>query len=221
MSNLGFGETIKRILDLAKEQKGGRVYCCTLNEVLMVNEEKKMKSMLEEGEIVTPDGMPLVWALRKKGLKGAERVYGPEILAEIMDKKVKQTFIGSEENEGYFQRKGDYFVFPFNREMRERDYQLIIKRIIANKSRLVWVALGSKKQIIVANELFKRLPSRVYLTVGAAFDFVSGKKKQAPRWIRNNGGEWLFRIFQEPRRLYGRYLKIILFIFGWKRKFQF
>ena len=65
---------------------------------------------------------------------------------------------------------------------------------------------------MVADDLKKRLPDKVYVTVGAAFDFLSGNKKQAPKWLRNMGGEWLFRLLCEPIRLGKRYLKIIEFL---------
>ena len=65
---------------------------------------------------------------------------------------------------------------------------------------------------MVADDLKKRLPDKVYVTVGAAFDFLSGNKKQAPKWLRNMGGEWLFRLLCEPIRLGKRYLKIIGFL---------
>lgn len=75
----------------------------------------------------------------------------------------------------------------------------------------MWIGLGAKKQIVVADELYKRLPNRVYITVGAGFDFLSGNVSQAPRWLREIGGEWLYRIYREPKRLIPRYYKII----GW------
>lgn len=221
VSDLGFVDTIKFIEATAISRRGSRVFCCTLNEVVMFNENKKLREILKKAEINTADGMPLVWALKIKGSKRVERVYGPEILKEIKNKKIKQIFIGNELNKKYFQKIGDYLVFNFNSKLEEDSYKTMVEEIKKSKARIVWVALGSKRQIEVANELFLRLPNRVYITVGAAFDFVSGNKKQAPKWMRNSGMEWCFRLFQEPGRLFGRYIKIVLFILGRGRKFQF
>ena len=102
--------------------------------------------------------------------------------------------------------------------MKENDlnkikhYQMIVEKIKNSKARVVWLGLGAKKQIVMANSLYKMLPDRVYITVGAAFDFISKNKKQAPKWLRNLGGEWLFRCIQEPGRLAKRYKNIVSFM---------
>lgn len=217
ISCLDLKETTEKILFWIKNERGGVVYCCTLNEMMMANEEVKLKRILSgKGDILTPDGMPLVWGLKLKGFKEAERVYGPELLENFINQNkvnnINQLFIGDEKNQKYFEKLGSYLVVPYRDEFRESDYIKMVEKIKKSKAKVVWLGLGAKKQIVVADRLHKRLPGLVLVTVGAAFDFLSGNKKQAPRWLREMGGEWLFRLFSEPKRLSKRYFKIIWFL---------
>lgn len=213
ISNRGLKETIKWIFE---RKLGGNVYCCTLNEVVEADENNNFKKILSGGDILTADGMPLVWEMRRK-MKRGERVYGPDLMKEFLEtnrKKIaiKQLFIGGKENEKYFSKYGKYLVLPYKDVFEKSDYKEMVGEIIKSKAKVVWIGLGAKKQIIMADELRKRLPNIVYITVGAAFDFLSENKKQSPKWLRNIGGEWMFRLFYEPKRLGGRYLKCAIFL---------
>jgi len=219
INHLSLQETIERILSWIRKRQGGVIYCCTMNEIMMANEDAKLKKFLSNNKaILTPDGMPLVWGLRLKGFKKAERVYGPELLENFINQnknyKIKQLFIGDGKNRKYFEKFGSYMVLPYRDEFREGDYIRMVDKIKKSKTKLIWLGLGAKKQIIVADRLHKMLPGVVLVTVGAAFDFISKNKKQAPKWLRRIGGEWLFRCFQEPRRLVKRYFKILMFLVG-------
>lgn len=86
------------------------------------------------------------------------------------------------------------------------DYATALEKIKAHKPDLVWVALGTPKQDIVAHRIARNLESCSVAAVGAAFDFYSGQKKQAPKWMQLIYLEWLFRFLDEPRRLWKRYL---------------
>jgi len=217
MSTLGLEETIEWI-----GRNNGTVYCCTLNEVMMADKDVKFRKILGRGNLLTMDGMPLVLMVKLKTGRG-ERVYGPELMGKLLitnsavpvgrqELRIKQVFIGDEKNKRYFEKFGMYIDLPHKDEFVESDYLRMIKVIKKSQARLVWIGLGARKQIVVADELSKRLPDRVLVTVGAAFDFISGNKKQAPKWLRKSGGEWLFRLIYEPKRLAGRYGEIVLFV---------
>ena len=194
-------------------KRGATVYCCTLNEVRTASENEKFRKILKRGTLLTADGMPLVWQMKLKNGKG-ERVYGPDLMRETIFKcKLRQIFIGDEKNKEYFEDKGEYIVLPYRNRFNETDYQKIVSKILKSRAKIVWVGLGSKKQVVVADELFKRLPDRIFVTVGVAFDYLSGNKIQAPKIIRKMGAEWLFRLICEPKRLWRRYAKIFKFLF--------
>jgi N-acetylglucosaminyldiphosphoundecaprenol N-acetyl-beta-D-mannosaminyltransferase len=93
---------------------------------------------------------------------------------------------------------------PF-REITERELEEAAARIRAADTDILWLGLGMPKQELLMRRVRERLPGVALLGVGAAFDFVAGNVPQAPRWLQNLGGEWAFRLAQEPRRLWRRY----------------
>ena len=94
---------------------------------------------------------------------------------------------------------------PF-RPLTPDDDAEVVDRINAARPDVVWVGLGSPKQDLWMAAHRERLEAPLLVGVGAAFDFYTGRVRQAPRWMMRIGLEWLFRLFQEPRRLWRRYL---------------
>lgn len=208
ISKLGFDQIVGMI-----EGGGvGVVMCCTMNEVMMSKSDNEVNLAMSRANILTPDGMPLVWYLRWKNGQG-ERVYGPDILGKLIGKLgQQQLFIGDSKNKEYFQKRGHYLVLPFKDNFGERDYKQIAIKVRMMKLKVVWVGLGARKQVLMADGLKRNGVACSIVTVGAAFDFLSGHMVQAPRWVRNLGMEWLFRLICEPKRLGVRYLSIIRFV---------
>ena len=181
--------------------------------------EKVLRSV-NSADLATPDGMPVVWIGRMWGYKNIRRVYGPELMQEVCGISVKNGyknyFYGSSPevlnklreqlNEKYpgLITSGS-FSPPFQQLTKDEDDK-IVKEINNSNPDIVWVGLGSPKQDLWMYEHRDRLNAPVLIGVGAAFDFLAGTKPQAPRWIRDNGFEWLFRLITEPKRLWRRYL---------------
>jgi N-acetylglucosaminyldiphosphoundecaprenol N-acetyl-beta-D-mannosaminyltransferase len=216
LSCLSLDEMAGQMVTNVMHGRGSRVYCCTMNELMMAVKDKKWGKKLKDGDTLTADGMPLVWVMRMKGCKSG-RVYGPDLMRkfQVLNKRfgIKQTFVGDDKNRSYFLKIGEYVILPFKDDFDDNDYKMVVSKVVISGSRVVWLGLGGRKQVVVAHELAKRLPDRIYVTVGAAFDFVSGRKKQAPVWLRKCGGEWLYRLISEPERLWKRYLGIWFFLF--------
>jgi N-acetylglucosaminyldiphosphoundecaprenol N-acetyl-beta-D-mannosaminyltransferase len=176
----------------------------------------EFRKILERATLLTADGMPLVWEMRRKIGKG-ERVYGPDLMKKMLilsdfGNKFGNFFIGDEKNRKYFEKYGEYITLPYKDKFKESEYYMMVKKIKKDSPKFVWLGLGAEKQIEVANNLSKLLPKCIFITVGAAFDFLSGNKKQAPKGIQKIGFEWLFRLINEPKRLGKRYLKCALFL---------
>lgn len=166
-----------------------------------------------------PDGMPLVWLLRAKGYPIKDRVYGPDLMlllcAEAAKKGWRCYLYGGAE--GVPEKLRDVLTARFPglhivgtysppfRTLSEEEDREICRMINDAKPDIVWVGLGSPKQDIWMYEHRDRLNVSVLHGVGAAFDFLTGRVKQAPRWMMRAGLEWLYRLFQEPRRLWRRY----------------
>jgi N-acetylglucosaminyldiphosphoundecaprenol N-acetyl-beta-D-mannosaminyltransferase len=104
------------------------------------------------------------------------------------------------------------FCPPFS-PLSEGEDQFVIERINASEADIVWIGLSTPKQERWMAAHLGTLHAPVMIGVGAAFDFLSGRKPQAPRWIQRSGSEWLFRLMTEPGRLWKRYIRYPLFPF--------
>jgi N-acetylglucosaminyldiphosphoundecaprenol N-acetyl-beta-D-mannosaminyltransferase len=176
------------------------------------------RSALESADLVVPDGMPLVWLGRWHRHPLKRRVYGPELM-ETFCRETGATYrhffyggaAGTAERlaDSLRQRYGivvaGIYSPPF-RPLSETERQDIALYITKLAPDLLWVGLSTPKQEKWMLENCRVLAVPVMLGVGAAFDINSGRTRQAPTWMRENGLEWLFRLFTEPRRLWHRYL---------------
>jgi N-acetylglucosaminyldiphosphoundecaprenol N-acetyl-beta-D-mannosaminyltransferase len=235
ISSLGFSETVGWIRQRVKSKTGVRIYCSNLNEVILARERREIKEVLLRASLLTADGMPLVWLMRKK-IGYGERVYGPDLLEGVLmsdeKKEIKHFFIGSTvdnlkkiesricSNFGYLKNNLGFYSPPFMERFDRKEINIIATKIRDFKPGIVWIGMGAEKQTLLADKLSRKIDGIVWIAVGAAFDFLAGTKKQCPRLIREFGGEWLFRWIMEPRRLTKRYWRIIKFVLGGELKYE-
>jgi N-acetylglucosaminyldiphosphoundecaprenol N-acetyl-beta-D-mannosaminyltransferase len=176
------------------------------------------KNVLNEADLVVPDGMPLVWLGNRHGHPLRRRVYGPELMQTFCRETASQyrhfLYGGMpgvpELLSGILQKQYginvvDTYSPPFRPLTPEED-QALIDRIHAANPDILWVGLSTPKQERWMYEHRSKLRVPVLVGVGAAFDLNSGRTKKAPSWMQERGLEWLFRLSQEPRRLWRRYL---------------
>jgi N-acetylglucosaminyldiphosphoundecaprenol N-acetyl-beta-D-mannosaminyltransferase len=176
------------------------------------------RNVLSNADLVVADGMPLVWLGRRQGFALKRRVYGPELLESFCrwtGAKYRHFFYGGAPGvagrlattleERYGIRTAGTHSPPFRALTAEED-QAIVRRIRAASPDVLWVGLGMPEKERWIYEHRTALGVPVMLGVGAAFDLISGRVPQAPQWMREHGLEWLFRLLQEPRRLWRRYL---------------
>jgi N-acetylglucosaminyldiphosphoundecaprenol N-acetyl-beta-D-mannosaminyltransferase len=170
-----------------------------------------------------PDGMPSVWIGKLKGAKGMERCYGPEFMRRVLeksaDKPIRHFFCGG--NDGVAEELRIVCAEKFNnrncvgtftppfRDMAESEFVELGKMVNTSQADIVWIGLSTPKQEIFAKRLSNYVRVHFIITVGAAFDFLTGRVKQAPAFVQRIGMEWFFRLVTEPRRLYKRYLKVV------------
>ncbi len=179
--------------------------------------------VLQECYINLPDGMPVVWVGRMKGAKLMQRCYGPAFFERLLTASanlpVDHFFCGGKEGvaedlKATVSRKfGNHRVTgvyspPF-RDMTEEEMRALGQRITESGAHIVWIGISTPRQEKFARRLAEYTQTHYIITVGAAFDFHTGRVKQAPRWMQNMGMEWFFRLLMEPRRLYKRYLEIV------------
>ena len=198
-------------------------YVCVTN-VHGVMESQRNPHLLKaqnSAGMVVPDGMPLVWLSRIRGQRSVGRVYGPDLMLELCrrsaGKGYRHFFYGG--SDGVAERLASRLMERFPhlrivgthcppfRPLTAAETAQVRVKINRSRADFVWVGLGCPKQELWMADHRDHLDAPVLIGVGAAFDFHSGLKKQAPNWMQQAGLEWLFRLCSEPRRLAGRYLK--------------
>jgi N-acetylglucosaminyldiphosphoundecaprenol N-acetyl-beta-D-mannosaminyltransferase len=197
-------------------------YVCVtgVHGVMESQRDEELQKIHNSAGLVTPDGMPLVWLSKVRGLRSVGRVYGPDLMLRLCDRSASHAyrhyFYGGPE--GVAQRLADrlrsrftglqvagVYAPPFRPLTPDEDRD-IVDRINSTNPDIVWVGLSTPKQEYWMAAHVGRLRAPVLIGVGAAFDFHAGLKRQAPAWMRRSGLEWLFRLMTEPRRLWRRYL---------------
>lgn len=206
------------------ERREPHYVCVTgVHGVIESQRDETLRRIHNRAGLVTPDGMPLVWLSRLKGYRHVDRVYGPDLMLALCERSAargyRHFFYGGAEGvperlKSILQARfpglqvvGTYSP-PFRPLTPEEDEQ-IVTMINAAAPDIVWIGLNTPKQERWMAEHRARLRAPVLIGVGAAFDFLTGRKPQAPRWMQRAGLEWLFRLLTEPRRLWKRYFFII------------
>ena len=215
------GDVIQRMEEWIERREAGHTIAVTgMHGVMEARHDEEFGRVLEGASLVVPDGYPLVVLGRRRGFALARRVYGPELMErfceETASKGYRHYFYGGAEGvaeelakrfasrfEG-MEIAGTYCP-PFRQQTADEEGE-ICEKIRASRADVVWVGLSTPKQERWMARMRDALGVPVMVGVGAAFDFHTGRVAQAPRWMRENGMEWFFRLMSEPRRLWRRYL---------------
>ncbi len=214
-----YDDASDRIMSWADNRESRTVCAASVNNVMETRESDDFLEVMNRADLVTPDGMPLVWGLKLLGVDDASRTYGPTLTQVLLERAATEGvpvgfYGGSPEvlgdlleiaRERWPSLEIAYACSPPFRELtvEERERELI--EINSSGARLLFVGIGTPKQDRWMDSNKDRIGA-VMLGVGAAFDFIAGVKKQAPSWMQRMGLEWFFRLATEPRRLWRRYL---------------
>lgn len=212
---------VSRVSQLINERLSAYICVSNVHMCMETFDSEIFMNVVNNADMVIPDGRPIYWAQRLLGFHKAEQVRGQDIMHELCltsqytkfniglygassDKilatvanKLKQTFPGINIT---------YMYSPPFRPLTSAEDEIVIDEINKRNVNILFVGIGCPKQEIWMSSHKGRL-NCVMVGVGAAFDFISGSKKHAPRWMQKFGLEWLFRLFSEPKRLWKRYLK--------------
>jgi N-acetylglucosaminyldiphosphoundecaprenol N-acetyl-beta-D-mannosaminyltransferase len=184
--------------------------------VTLSKHHDEFRKALTHFDLITPDGMPLVWVMNAKGAGLSDRVYGPTLMVHALQQPGMSHYLmgGSESMLEQLQIKlrerfpgidiAGAHSPPFGPWPADEDDRIIAK-IATSGAKYIWVGLGCPKQELWIARNKAKLPPGVYFAIGAAFPFHSGMVKQAPAWMQRFGLEWVFRLVSEPRRLWKRY----------------
>lgn len=195
--------------------------------IVTAHQDFGFRKILNSFSLNLADGKPAVWVGKLKGARQIKRCYGPDFFQEMLvgsrDMAIRHFFCGgkdgvAEELKQICEKKfynwnvvGTYSP-PF-REMSDEELMVLANTINVLDVDIIWVGLSTPKQEKFAYRLSKYTKVHFLCTVGAAFDFHTGRLKQAPKWMQSLGLEWFFRLIVEPKRLWKRYFEIVpLFI---------
>jgi len=189
-----------------------------MHGVVEAERHADFKYILNDVDLFLPDGISLLWLLRLNGFNVKERVSGIDLMVNFFPIAEKQGFssyfYGDTEKtlQALDKKLMDKFpklkiagmYSPPFRELTKLEDDEIVEKINKSNPDVLWVGLGVPKQEKWIFEHRERLNVPVVMGVGAAFKFLSGDIKRAPKWIGNLGFEWLWRFFQEPKRMWKR-----------------
>jgi N-acetylglucosaminyldiphosphoundecaprenol N-acetyl-beta-D-mannosaminyltransferase len=206
---------------IGSDERGRYVAVTSMHGIAESQSDDAYRRALGSADLVVPDGMPLVWLGRWHRHPLKRRCYGPELMETFCREtgsKYRHFFYGggpgtAESLADSLQRRhritvaGTYCP-PF-RPLTEEELHDVASRVKETVPDILWVGLSTPKQEKWMHQNRWKFPVPVMLGVGAAFDFNSGRGRQAPAWMREHGLEWLFRLSTEPRRLWRRYLVLI------------
>lgn len=204
-------------------ESGSSTYICVSNVHMCMEtfDSESFRKVVNDADLVIADGRPIYWAQKLLGNKDAEQVRGQDITnalcqlssdtglriglyggssTEVLNKVVTKL------SQQYPNIKIIYQYSPPFRVLTEEESSKVINDINSAQVDVLFVGIGCPKQEIWMAQHRGKV-NAVMLGIGAAFDFIAGTKKHAPRWMQKMGLEWLFRLLSEPKRLWKRYLK--------------
>lgn len=213
-------QMLPQISDWIENRARVYVSVCTVHTVMECQRDEAMRRAVNGASLATPDGMPLVWLGRWKSRVEVNRVYGPDLMLALCEISARRGYthyfyggapgvpeLLAEKLTNQFPglKVAGAYSPPF-RPLTAAEEQQIVQQLNKATPDIVWVGLGTPKQDLWMAAHRAQLTAPVLIGVGAAFDFHTGRMPQAPRWMQRSGLEWLFRLWQEPRRLWYRYL---------------
>lgn len=218
ISGYNYPSVLKKIETLIRHKQHGYVCVAAVHLVMECQKDRFLLAGVNRSAATTCDGMPLAWLARLQGFP-AERVYGPDLTLQVCTLAAQNQWriflLGGGRGQSAQLKRVLEKRFPGIRivghedtpvrPIPQKENRAIIETIHASKAQLVFVGMGCPYQEWWMIQNHQKLHARVLIGVGAAFDFITGRVKQAPPWMRRHGLEWLFRLFQDPRRLWYRY----------------
>jgi len=207
---------------MVAERERGYVCVCNVHTVMASQEDPELRAALLGSSLNVPDGQPLVWAMNALGQSLRDRVYGPELMARACARAALtgQRFYlyGGRDSDALLELGNRLrrryeginivggYAPPF-RHLTDAERSAVADDINESEADVVWVGIGVPKQEKWMAALRPDLEAPVLVGVGAAFDFLAGLVPQAPPMLQKAGLEWAYRLAQEPRRLWRRYLR--------------
>ena len=235
IDNLTMKETIDEIDKLIKKDKNAYVVTPNVDHIVKLETDKELQEVYKDADLILTDGKPLIWISKFYKTPIKEKISGSDLfplLCEMAaEKGYNMFFLGA--GEGVANKAaqnltnkfpklnivGTYSP-PFGFEKDKKEIEKIINMVNKANTQILIVGLGCPKQEKFIHKYRKELNVPISLGLGASLDFEAGNLKRAPKWMSDNGLEWLYRLSKEPKRMFKRYIvddvKIFKLMFKYK-----
>jgi N-acetylglucosaminyldiphosphoundecaprenol N-acetyl-beta-D-mannosaminyltransferase len=215
-----FAQALDRIARLVERQRGGAVFTPNVDHVVKAEHHPDFRRAYARADLCLPDGMPLVWASRLLGPPLPEKVSGSDLVLPLMRLAAQRRWrvyllggapgVAEAAAEKLTRELGVAIVGTdspiVDSDGTEDRSEQTLEHMAAVSPDLVLVAFGAPKQELWIDRFGNRLNPAVAIGVGGSLDFLVGRTRRSPAWMSRAGLEWLFRLLQEPRRMWRRYL---------------
>lgn len=236
IDNLTMDETLSAIDDLIQQNKNAYVVTPNVDHIVKLERNAALKASYANADLILTDGKPLVWASKLYKTPIKEKISGSDLFPKLCEfaaqKKYKMFFLGAKEGVALKAAEKLRMQYPgieivgcyspaIGFEKNPEEIEKISELLRQAKPHILILALGCPKQELFAYKFKDKLQVPISLCLGATLDFTAGNVKRCPRWMANAGLEWLYRIYQEPRRMLKRYVLedwrfLKLFVKYWK-----
>lgn len=214
-------QTVEHIIAASRGRQGGWLVNPNMDVCRLARQDPALRGLVKRASLVIPDGMPLIWAARLRGHPHLERVAGGSLIFSLSQAAAQHGrsiyLLGGAPEVPYRaavklrRRYPGLTVFgadspPFGFDADQAMVETVRSRLAAAAPDIVYVGLGFPKQERLITALAPHFPEAWFVSSGAAISYAAGTLRRAPRWMRQMGLAWLFRLLNEPQRLYRRYL---------------
>lgn len=215
---LSMRQTLDIVEDAVANDKHIHHTVVNAGKIVLMQEDKELEKSVNEADLINADGQAVVWASKMLGSPLPERVSGIDLMEKLVkrsfEKGYRCYFLGAEEDVVsnlitlYKKKYSNNVIAGYrNGYFKKSDEKSIAKVISQSNANILFVAITSPKKEIFLNTYKKELKNINFIMgVGGSFDVIAGKVNRAPKWMQDFGFEWLYRVIQEPRRMFMRYL---------------
>lgn len=216
---LTFAEALDAVQRLVEARNGGFVFTPNVDHIVTVDDHPEFEAAYQRADLSLADGTPVVWASRLFDTPLPEKVSGSDLVGPLLERagqlKWRVAFLGAAP--GVAEKAAEIARQTWGTDVVSTEAPMvdlkdtaqldgIATRLVAARADLVLMAFGAPKQELLIARIAEQVRPAVLLGIGASLDFIAGTVKRAPPLFRKTGFEWLYRLGQEPRRLWRRYL---------------
>lgn len=217
IDNLSIKETLQAIEEFIKSNRPHQHVVINADKILKLYKDKKLKQIIESCDLINADGQSIRWAAKLWGIHLKERITGTDLMENLLklssQKGYSVYFLGAREEivtkvvETYRNKYPSLKIAGWrNGYWKPNEEKKIVQDIRRTHPDILFVAISSPKKEFFIRKYMNEMQVPFSMGVGGSFDTIAGLTKRAPLWMQRCGLEWLFRLIQEPRRLWKRYL---------------